>query len=301
MALTPSVFLVAFLAGGDGLPAPSPNPPAVEALDRTLRATVRDGLVDYLTLRFEHRSGLTTFLDAAATFDPDRLPDESRRLAYLVDLYNATVLDQVCRRLRAGYSVSEGDFALFHEPVVRVAGRRLSLDELEHGWIRKRFAEPRVHFALVCAARSCPPLASFAYQTVDDLDAVLEERMRRFLRDERFNRIDRDARRLRLSRIFDWYAEDFGGREGIAAFVGRALGEDFGGYEVDFLPYEWSLNVRPPEDRSGRAVVRPLADPPLAKGEIVRSLGSAGEGRVRVEIFGRGEAVVPADALEPWP
>ena len=91
-------------------------------------------------------------------------------------------------------------------------GDNISLNHLEHEIIRKQFKDPRIHVALVCAAKSCPPLLNRAYRA-DDLDKVLDENMKRFVTDASRNQIDDEKRELRLSKIFEWYPADFGGKD----------------------------------------------------------------------------------------
>lgn len=125
---------------------------------------------------------------------------------------------------------------------MRVGGRVMSLNELEHDVIRPTFKDPRIHVALVCAARSCPQILPRAYRA-DDLAAVLEGNMRRFVNDPIRNPIDAANKKLRLSKIFDWYADDFGGKEKVAAYVDKYHPEDVADWPVEFVEYDWSLNA----------------------------------------------------------
>ena len=101
-----------------------------------------------------------------------------------------------------------------------------------------------MHVALVCGARSCPPLLNRAYRA-EDLDKVLDENMKRFVNDAARNQIDEEKRELRLSKIFDWYAADFGGKDAVPAYLARYAGKDLTGYRVSYLEYDWKLNARP--------------------------------------------------------
>jgi len=92
-------------------------------------------------------------------------------------------------------------------PVARVAGRVLSLNEIEHTILRGELKEPRIHYAVVCAAVSCPPLRAEAYEA-ERLDAQLAEQARLFL--GTLNRFDAVKRKAELSQIFEWFAADFG-------------------------------------------------------------------------------------------
>ena len=84
----------------------------------------------------------------------------------------------------------------------RAAGEELTLDDIEHGRLRTDYNEPRIHFALVCAALSCPPLREEAYRG-DILDEQLDDQGRAFLNDPRENRLERERGRVHLSKIFD--------------------------------------------------------------------------------------------------
>ncbi len=135
----------------------------------------------------------------------------------------------------------------------------MTLDDIEHGSLRAKYDEPRIHFALVCAAVSCPPLREEAYRG-DRLDEQLDDQGRRFLNDPRHNRFEIERRQVHLSKIFDWYGEDFeqfateSGYErdrkvnGILSFVSRYLMDrvaDFletAEYRVKFESYDWTLN-----------------------------------------------------------
>ena len=129
--------------------------------------------------------------------------------------------------------------------MVTVEGTEITLNDIENRVIRARFDEPRIHFALNCAARSCPPLRAEAYLPAA-LDAQLEEQTKAFLADRAHNRVEKNH--YRLSRIFDWYAEDFEETAGsVQAFVRpyfveageKVPAEDAGVKHVD---YDWALN-----------------------------------------------------------
>ncbi|MEO2197587.1 MAG: DUF547 domain-containing protein, partial [bacterium] len=129
-------------------------------------------------------------------------------------------------------------------------GKNRHLDDIEHGIIRKQFDEPRIHFAVNCAAIGCPPLRTEAY-VASRLDAQLEDNTRVFLRDERRNRYEDGV--LRLSELLDWYEGDFK-RDGgsIKRFVAARLTDDPAeaatidsrDTRIRFLSYDWGLNGR---------------------------------------------------------
>lgn len=209
------------------------------ALDSVLAAHVRPDGVDYEGLR-EHSLGtLTRYLDAMARVNAMALPKRERD-AFEINLYNATMLRAVCDRLAPGWTPASDDFAVFKAPLVRLKNRNISLNQLENDVIRPRIRDPRVHVALNCAAKSCPPLQPRAYRAAT-LDSMLDANMSRFVRDPRHNTIDASKRRMRLSRLFDWYAADFGGVAAVPVYVAKRLALPTSGWSVEYIDYDWSL------------------------------------------------------------
>jgi hypothetical protein len=210
------------------------------AFDAILKANVKDQRVDYNAIKKEHLPALNGYLDMMSKVDPAKL-DRNEQLAYFINLYNATMIRAITDRLRPGYSPSEKDYGIFKEPLVRTNGKTISLNDLENNVIRPTFKDPRIHVALVCGARSCPPLLPRAYKA-EDLDATLDQNMKNFVTDAFRNPIDEKSRTLKLSHIFDWYADDFGGKQAVPAFVGKWAGKDYAGWKVEFVDYSWDLN-----------------------------------------------------------
>jgi len=250
MNLRPITVLLALLLG---LPAAAFDH-AHAAWTAVLKPHVRDGLVDYAALKAQPRE-LNAYLDSLAAvpkadFERWKKPEQ---VAFLLNLYNASTLKLVADHHPVTSIKKIG--GLLQSPwslkVVRVWGDRLSLDEIEHEWLRSpRYAEPRIHFGLVCSAKSCPPLRPEAY-AADRLDTQLEEQGRQFLRDATKNRFDAGTRTLWLSQIFEWFEADFtAGGKSVAEFVRPYLPEPAaaalagGKVKVRYLDYDWSLNGR---------------------------------------------------------
>ncbi|MEP7027398.1 MAG: DUF547 domain-containing protein [Candidatus Eisenbacteria bacterium] len=217
------------------------------ALDSVLDDHVRHGRVDYGALARD-RGPLERYLSAAAHARPDRW-SRAEQIAFWIDVYNARVLDGVLRRpgiasvldtVRGPGRTARG---FFETPFV-AAGRKLSLNAIEHDILRARFHEPRIHFVLTCASVSCPPLFDRA-ATAASLDSLLDQATARFLADPAHNRID-PARGLELSAIFDWYGDDFRAADGtVQRFVERHWPKPASfapNLPVRFLPYDWKLN-----------------------------------------------------------
>jgi hypothetical protein len=221
------------------------------------------GMVDYDA--FARAPEFRRYLDALARVDLAPLP-QNERLALWINAYNAYTIELINkheerRSIRninrtLGFIRGKGPWS---EPMATVAGHTYTLDQIEHEIIRVRFDEPRIHFALVCAAIGCPPLRREAY-TGSRLDAQLEEQARVFLvQSPDKNRIDVQARRAHLSPIFRWFSEDFGRSD---AEVGQYLARYFTGverallrsgrFQIEYTDYDWSLNSQANAYRAGR-------------------------------------------------
>jgi hypothetical protein len=210
--------------------------------DAILKKAIRGQLVDYALIAREHDADLTAYLDTLGRVEVGTLGREEQ-LAYYINLYNASMVRAVLdkRRGDATWRPDADGFAVFKMPTVRTATGVITLDHLEHQIVRPKFGEPRVHVALVCGAVSCPPLVAHAY-TGENLERVLAENMKRFLTDGTRNQFDSGKKVAKLSRLFDWFAADFGGAGAVAEYVRTHGGPDLRGYRVEFVEYDWALN-----------------------------------------------------------
>lgn len=174
-------------------------------------------------------------------------------LAYWINLYNASTIHLIVKNYPVDSIRDLGGWvsSVFDKQFIRTTRGTLSLDTVEHGIIRPKYDEPRIHFALVCAAKSCPPLRSEAY-TGPELDRQLEEQTEEFL-ESNMNQftVDKGSLSLELSSILYWYQEDFGGESGVADYVrdylpaNQAKLIEEGDYSISFRDYDWSLNQAP--------------------------------------------------------
>lgn len=207
---------------------------------------VRNGLVDYTGLKSDPGS-LGLFLESAERVSKREFEGWPReeRLAFLINVYNARTLRLVIDNypVKSIKDIGSGGKGPWDEPVVKIFGETTTLNGLENGLIRKGFEEPRIHFALVCAAMGCPPLLDKPY-VGDRLDAQLEAQTKEFLNDAGKNSFDGKSKTLRLSPIFEWYAADFEAETGsVAGFLKEYIvGLPPGGYIIVYTEYDWSLN-----------------------------------------------------------
>jgi len=208
--------------------------------EAVLRLRVNDlGEFDYRGLaddRERFDSYLARLAKTSPASDPDLFPLKAEQIAYWVNAYNALTVEGVLRAYPLR-SVRKLD-SFFKQRVFSVGGAVVSLDDIEHETLRKQFAEPRIHFALVCASVSCPRLAPFAF-TGPKLEEQLDARARLFVSERRNVLADGG---VRLSKIFDWFQEDFAVSGGVVAFIQGHGGPDLTGKKLRYRAYDWSLN-----------------------------------------------------------
>ncbi|MHC5113784.1 MAG: DUF547 domain-containing protein [Planctomycetota bacterium] len=212
-----------------------------------LAGSVRDGLVDYAALRRDHATDLATYVEAVGRFGPETTPElfpaEADRLAYYLNAYNAIMLR---RWLDAGAGETDGarpavNRAWFFVDAWRVDGAWISLNTLEQLIIRPRFEEPRIHFALVCGAMSCPPLLGEPFDG-ERLNAQLEGLGHRWLAEPDGATVRPDGV-VEVSRIFKWYAGDFEDMGGVAGVIERYRPGAASPGEIVYQEYDWTINA----------------------------------------------------------
>jgi hypothetical protein len=202
--------------------------------------------------------------------ETDQAPigDAAARLAFWINAYSALTIQGFLTTL----AVDRKDWPKYRIDKYKANGKSFweglqfqvgekwyTLDEIEHGVLRSTsgLRDPRIHLALVCAAKGCPPLANRAY-TAEGIEDQLADRVRRFVADPSRCRFDRGRRIIYRARIFDWYGEDFTNPEfepraaSVPAFLSsyvadeslaRSLKED--SWQLAFVEYDWHLNIQP--------------------------------------------------------
>ena len=204
--------------------------------DALLKKHVSNGLVDYVGLK-KDAVALDGYVQSLAAVSKGEFKAWTRdeRLSFLINLYNAVTLKIILSHhpLKSIKNINGGS-GPWKDALVPLFGKTTTLDALENEVIRPEFKEPRIHFALVCAAIGCPPLRKGAF-TATALETQLSEQAKTFLSQVEKNR--RDGSTFYLSPIFDWYGKDFPG--GPAKWVAPWLGN---GSSIKFTEYDWSLN-----------------------------------------------------------
>ncbi len=217
-----------------------------------LKTHVKNGRVNYSELKKDGR--LARYCKSLESTDPASLKNADEQLAFWINAYNAYTLKIVVDNYPVKSIKDIGSIirSVWRIPFVPIGPRTMTLDDIEHGIIRKQFKEPMIHFALVCAARSCPPLREEAYKG-QSLKNQLEDQGKRFLRNQKLNRFDLPKRQAYLSSILKWYREDFpSGDRNFFIYLSRfapqnaaaSLSGEPALWSVRYLGYDWSLNDR---------------------------------------------------------
>lgn len=209
------------------------------------------------------RTALKSYLDSLSAVTPSAFAGwaRSERQAFLINAYNAFTVELILTKYPDMKSIKDLGNLLsspWKPKWIPLLGGKVSLDDVEHAMLRKRgdYDDPRVHFAVNCASIGCPALREEAF-VAERIDAQLNEQTLRFMSDRSRNRFNAQRGRLELSKIFDWYGEDFRlGHRGIASlpnFAARYADQladspvdreriRSGRVDIAFTDYDWALN-----------------------------------------------------------
>lgn len=233
--------------------------------NNVLKANVKNNMVDYAGLK-NNLKELNQYLEALAKVPKKRFKTWNTRqqLAFLFNLYNAATLMLILKHYPVK-SIRDISNPLkkgpWDQPVVRLFGKTITLNALEHQILRKEYNAPRLHLALVCAAKGCPPLRSEAY-VGERLNQQLDDQSQRFLKNRMNFRIDKKKGVVYFSSIFNWYGKDFISKyspkagfkklneveKATANFCAQYLSKEdriyleSKEYQIKYLDYDWSLN-----------------------------------------------------------
>jgi len=232
------------------------------------------GMVDYRGLKGD-RGDLDIFVGSLEDVAGEAYNNWSNpeKIAFWINAYNALTLRVIIDHYPIKSSFTKSVIypknsirqipGVWDELSFNIMGKSMTLNHIEHKILRKRFNEPRIHMALVCAAMSCPPIRNEPYSG-DRLSAQLDDQTRRFVKRAGNVRIDSKNHRVYLSSIFKWFGDDFvdaygakdknpnlgGSENAVLNFIRPYLKEadqDFLAsrkYSIHFLKYNWTLNER---------------------------------------------------------
>ncbi len=265
-----SGYMLTAKPGPEGI---NPNEENVHSLfTEILKEYVSDGKVNYRDLRNDNR--LEEYISKLAASDPEKIQNDKAKLAFWINAYNAFTLKVICdnypiksiNKLHFGglYIGTLLKKTVWDKNFVAINGKKISLNFIEHKIIRAATQDPKAefsqvctetpcplaHFALVCASKGCPPLRSEAYEG-QKLDGQLSDQARIFFGDEAKNYFNIEKKEAHLSKILDWFADDFGENDEerllfVSNFLPDTLAESIRAipesWKIKHTKYDWSLN-----------------------------------------------------------
>jgi len=194
-------------------------------------------LVDYSA--WEQDVHWLKVLKMLADFDLAQLHGKDEKLAFWINAYNILAIHMVLEHKPANSIRDIGNWLLtvWKKDAGIVSGHIRTLHEIEHEFLRP-MAEPRIHFAIVCASISCPDLRKAAYHS-ENLATVLNEQYQAFISNQGKG-VRLNGNTIYISRIFDWFKEDFAASGGVAGWLPE--GSEKAKRRIVYLDYDWSLN-----------------------------------------------------------
>jgi len=207
--------------------------------DSFMKKWVKNGKIDYKRLK-ENPEEMDSLLKTIEKISLEKALEEEKK-AFYINSYNLLVISQIVKFFPLRSALDKNGF--FDKFRHTVAGERLTLDELEKGRLIDIYKDSRIHFAIACGAASCPKLASYAY-VPDCLEAQLYKKTVISLKDEEILSINESGKMIQVSKIFEWYKEDFKDDEGsMMGFIEKYRpGVYIHDLDIDYMEYDWKLN-----------------------------------------------------------
>lgn len=202
---------------------------------------VSEGMVNYEGIQND-RSRINELYQQIGEMSLEGTSDAEKK-AFYINAYNIATIYQVIENYPIQSPMDVKGF--FNQKKHTIAGELFTLNDLEKKKLLEPYQDPRIHFVLVCAAASCPPLADFAYQA-DKLDEQLDEKTRQALNSDDFIRVNDSQEKVELSKIFEWYKGDFTKEaKSPVAYINQYRDEQIPkDYKVGYYEYDWSLNTQ---------------------------------------------------------
>lgn len=211
--------------------------PDHRAWDALLRKYVSEaGKVNYSGFKSD-KTKLQAYLEELASNPVQSDWSRSEKMAYWINVYNAYTIKLILDHYPVSSITNLHDGKPWDVKSIKLGNKTYSLDQVENDILRPHFKDARIHFAVNCAARSCPPLLNRAW-TAENLNRYLEQQTRAFINNPKYNTLN--TKKIEVSKIFDWYAADFGDLTDFLNKYARIKINDQA--EITYRKYDWSLN-----------------------------------------------------------
>ena len=208
---------------------------------------INGGYVDYKGF-IKDSVKFNSYLNLLSKSHPnDKNWSKDESLAYWINAYNAFTIKLICmhyplksiKDIKSGIPFVSDTWTI---KFIKIEGKMYNLNDIEHGIIRPKYNDPRIHFAVNCASKGCPPLLNEAF-TGEKLQTQLDSQAKAFINDGNRNKI-KSATKADMSKIFTWFSGDFKkAAPSVIAFINKfattKLSEKA---ELTYQDYDWSLN-----------------------------------------------------------
>jgi len=238
------LLLIAAITFTTTISANQNSGPEVSTFDHSswnalLQANVsKAGNVNYKGMK-KSQAKLDAYLnELSSTTIDEKLWSKDEQLAFWINVYNAFTVKLIVNNYptKSINSITKP----WHTKFFKVGGVKMNLSHVENEILRKKFNEPRIHFAIVCASYSCPKLSNKAF-TAANSQSQLATLTKGFINDPKRNKIT--ANKIQLSEIFNWYKSDFTKKSTLIAYLNQYLTVKIkADAKISFLPYNWNLN-----------------------------------------------------------
>ncbi len=208
-----------------------------QPFDSLLQIHVSDvGQVNYKGLKAD-KAALDAYCQTLSANPVQESWTKEEKMAYWINAYNAFTLKLIVDNYPTKSILNFDGGKTWDVRRIKIGDKKYSLNNIENDILRPQFKDPRIHFAVNCAAKSCPPLWNHAY-TAENLEVALIARTRDFVNDKKYNTLT--SSRAQVSKIFEWYSADFGD---LKKFLNQYSETQLKSTAtVVFNEYNWDLN-----------------------------------------------------------
>jgi len=209
-----------------------------DAANTFFKTNVKNGLVNYAHIK-TNRSSLDKLVRQIATEEIASLSKTSKK-AFYINSYNILVIKSLVDNMPIKSPLDKKGF--FDITKHKVAGENLALNDIENKKLRAVYNDARIHFVLVCGAKGCPKIIPSAYYP-EKLEAQLNAQTKQAVNSTYFIRVKDSEKKVSISEIFKWYADDFNSYGSIISFLNKYRATPIpSSYKLDYYTYDWNIN-----------------------------------------------------------
>ncbi len=195
------------------------------------------GKVNYAGFKNDVKK-LDAYLALLSQFPVQDSWSRSKKMAYWINAYNANTIKLILNNYPVASIMDLHGGKPWDQKWIKLGSDTYSLNNIENDILRPQFKDARIHFAVNCAAKSCPPLLNKAW-TASNLESNFEKQAKAFVNNSKYNEISKG--KVKISKIFEWYAEDFG--SSITTYLSKYANQKIDSdAKVEYLEYDWGLN-----------------------------------------------------------